>query len=194
MGVSTTPWYVAIGASGAEGFSDAVDLLGEMPLDSDAIFMVVLHRPSSQPSLLQSVLQRRLSLPVQEAVEAETLQPGVCYIGKPAEHLTLTSLSCARLVDGRGDIYRNRTVDLLFDSLGTCARRRGIGIVLSGAFDDGSRGLAAIHRGGGVTMVLHPGVKSRGMQQNAIEYNRPVDFVGGPAALAAEVRRVILKH
>jgi two-component system, chemotaxis family, protein-glutamate methylesterase/glutaminase len=65
------------------------------------------------------------------------------------------------------DVYRNRTVDLLFDSL-MHAGGRMVGVVLSGPLDDGSRRLEAIHEAGGRTMVLTP-AGPRGMPQNGID-------------------------
>jgi len=62
---------------------------------------------------------------------------------------------------------------------------RATGIVLSGSLDDGSRGPAAIHDAGGLTMVLDPGSKPRGMQQNAIDFDGPISFVGTSEEIAA---------
>lgn len=63
-----------------------------------------------------------------------------------------------------------------------------IGVVLSGSLDDGSRGLAAIHEAGGLTMVLTPDPKPyRGMPRNAINYDGPVDVIGSPRVIAAAI-------
>jgi two-component system chemotaxis response regulator CheB len=49
-----------------------------------------------------------------------------------------------------------------------------IGVVLSGSLDDGSRGLASIHKTGGLSMVLTPaGPPERGMPENAIKFDGP---------------------
>ena len=79
----------------------------------------------------------------------------------------------ASLTDGIDTNTRNRTIDLLLDSVALHALERAVGIVFSGSLDDGSRGLAAIHAAGGVTMVLNLGRKPVGMQQHAIEYDGP---------------------
>lgn len=191
MPCSTKNWFVAIGASGPQGLDDIIRLLGAMPADSAAIFMVVLHRPSNQKSELLHILQRCCAMPVRIAEQAEELQPGVCYIGEPAEHLTLMSQGRADMIAGAKDAYRNRTVDLLLASIARIAKHRAIGVILSGALDDGSRGLAEIHAAGGVTMVLQPCVTAHGMQQNAIEYDGPVTRVGTSEELAREICRLV---
>ena len=61
-----------------------------------------------------------------------------------------------------------------------------------GSLSDGSRGLAAIHFAGGVTMVLGAsGEAAAGMPRNATEYEGPIDFIGSIKAIADQiVRRV----
>jgi two-component system chemotaxis response regulator CheB len=184
------PYFVAIGASGDEGLDDIRDLLHALPSPIHAVVMVVLHRPSDRVSELRAVLARSCAMPVVVATEAESFTPGTCYIGEPAGHLTLVARDQAHLVLGSGDRYRNRTVDTLFESLARHAGRRTIGVVLSGSLDDGSRGLAAIHAAKGLTMVLDPGTKRRGMQQNAIDFDGPISFVGTGVEIAAMVGKV----
>jgi len=189
--IASLPWYVAVGASGSQGLRDILDLLSCMPTRCNAVFLVVLHRPSDGRSDLLNVLRTHVPLPVRIAAEAEALAAGTCYIGEPAELLTLAAQGHAAMVNGEDNVFRNRTVDLLFDSVGNFAGGKAIGIVLSGALDDGSRGLATIHRAGGMTMVLDPDGTARGMQQNAIDFNRPVDFVGSCGEIAAAIRKKI---
>ena len=153
--------------------------------------MVVLHRPIDRISHLRSALAAATPAPVIVAREGERLEAGRIYIGEPAHHLTLIGGGAAGLVPGPGNEHRNRTVDLLFRSLAARAGPAVIGVVLSGSLDDGSRGLAAIHDAGGVTMVLTPDGSGnwRGMPENAIGYAGPIDVVGTPDAIAREITR-----
>ena len=186
------PYFVAVGASGAEGLDDLYDLLGALRPDLAAVVLVVLHRPSDRLSHLRPLLQRRSGLPINVPHEADAFRPGVCYIGEPASHLSLAARSRVHLVQGANDVYRNRTVDLLFTSVADHAKARGIGVVLRGSLSDGSRGLAAIHYAGGVTMVLGAGGRAEpGMPRNATDYDGPIDFTGSAREIAgAIVRRV----
>jgi len=185
------PYFIAIGASGGEGLDDIGDLLCLLAKPVQAVVMVVLHRPSDRISHLQKVLSRRCHMQVVVASEADSLVDGICYIGEPDGHLTLVAHHLASLVPGGGDRLRNRSIDTLFNSLAVYAGRKAIGIILSGALDDGSRGLAAIHAAQGLTMVLDPGHKPRGMQQNAIDYDGPIGFIGTARNIAERVDQVI---
>jgi len=153
--------------------------------------MVVLHRPAERISALRDVLARSSTMPVIIAADAEELLAGHCYIGTPEEHLTLVDRNLAHLVPGTGNQLRNRTIDTLFKSVALHAGPRVIGVVLSGALDDGSRGLAAIHAARGITMVLDPGDKLRGMQQNAIDFDGPISFVGSAKRIAEVIGKVL---
>jgi two-component system chemotaxis response regulator CheB len=66
------------------------------------------------------------------------------------------------------------------------------GVVLSGSLDDGSRGLAAVHHGGGVTMVLTPQpAPEGGMPGNAAAYDGPIDVTGTPRQIADAIMKTI---
>ena len=89
-------------------------------------------------------------------------------------------------------MYRDRTVDPLFHSVAAHGQVCTIGIILSGSLDDGARGLAAIHAAGGLTMVLTPDVVAeRGMPENTISYDGPIDVIGGPSQIAAAIENVV---
>ncbi len=183
-------YFIGIGASGSEGLEDIQKLLSYLSRRTRAVVMVVWHRPSDRMSHLRDVLASSCKMPVIIASEATVLEQGNCYIGEPDGHLTLMDRNRAHLLVGSGDKLRNRTIDALFKSLAEQVGTRTIGIVLSGALDDGSRGLAAIHRAKGLTMVLDPGIKIRGMQQNAIDYDGPISFIGTAVQIAEAVTQI----
>ncbi len=188
---NSSPYFIAIGASGGEGLHDIENLLSHLPATLGAIVMVVLHRPSDRVSSLRNVLARHSNIPIVIAGEAERLEPGVCYIGEPDKHLTLVDTYLAHLVPGTAHLHRNRTIDVLFQSLALHAGPRAIGIILSGALDDGSRGMAAIHAAKGLTFVLDPGHKPTGMQQNAIDFDGAISFIGTSEQIASLVEEAV---
>ena len=153
--------------------------------------MIVLHRSSDEVSNLQDVLARATKMPVLIATQAQRLSPRSVYIGKPDEHLTLMAQEAASLIEGIEHKYRNRTIDGMFDSLALRPRERAVGVVFSGLLDDGSRGLAAIHAAGGITMVLNPGHKPFGMQQNAIDLDGPITFIGSASQIGDAVEEIV---
>src|SRR5947209_13190865 len=186
------PYFIAIGASGSDGLDDIKALLAGLPNPLAAIVLVVLHRPWDRLSHLRDILARASHLQVVIAEDGDRLQLGTCYIGEPAEHLTLAARSRVHLLDDPSNSYRNRTIDALFRSVAAHAGSRMVGVVLSGSLDDGSRGLAAIKAAGGTTMVLTPHDSGgRGMPENAMNYDGPIDKIGTPEQIAEEIGRLL---
>jgi chemotaxis response regulator CheB len=192
MKADVLPWFVAIGASGSDGLRDIQDLLAHLETPAHAVILVVLHRPWDQPSNLRAVLARCCNLPVVIAAEGERFEAGTVYIGEPEAHLTLAARSFGELIEDPQRAHRNRNVDLLFGSVAAHAGQRMIGVVLSGSLDDGSRGLAAIHAASGKTMVLKPEPSTaRGMPENAIDYDGPIDTIGGATEIADAINALL---
>jgi two-component system chemotaxis response regulator CheB len=185
--LSVDQYFLAIGASGQQGLDDIKRLLSALGSLSNATLMIVLHRPFDKPSNLQAILQRTTNMRVLLAEDDMKLERDTCYVGEPDAHLNLVSNNFAALENDPLFKHRNRTIDLLFRSLALFAGESAIGIVLSGALDDGSRGLAAIHHAGGMTMVLTPSYGPPGMPENAIDFDGPIDCIGTTDQIAQAV-------
>jgi two-component system, chemotaxis family, protein-glutamate methylesterase/glutaminase len=86
-----TQSIVAIGASGSQGLKDLRELLLAFPKTIDAVVLAVLHRSPDSKSQLLRILSEESPIPVVIAEQGERVRTGVCYIGEPAEHLSLLS-------------------------------------------------------------------------------------------------------
>lgn len=187
-------WLIAVGASGQRGLQDICALLGALPANLNAVVLIVLHRPWAEDSHLAEVLARHALMPVTIAGQGDRVEPGHVYIGEPQVHLTLLERNFALMTSDRERTKGNRTVDLLFESLALCGGGKTIGVVLSGALDDGSRGLSAIHHAGGHTMVKSPeDANNNGMRENAIKYDGPVNLIGSMPELSAAIIALVNK-
>jgi two-component system chemotaxis response regulator CheB len=188
------PWFIAIGASGSDGLIDIKTLLHSLPPNLHAVILVVLHRAWDRVSHLRAVLAAASPYPVVIAIDGENFKPGTVYIGEPGDHLKLAAASFGTILHDPERLYRNRTIDLLFGSVAAFADEKCIGIILSGSLDDGSRGLAAIHKAGGLTMAVRPKPGDGAMPANAIQYDGPVSAIGNPAEIAAAIYEAVRGH
>src|SRR5689334_24693957 len=102
---SAAPYIIAIGASGCDGLAEIKALLAGLPDPLAAIVLVVLHRPWDRLSHLRHILARPSHLPVVIAEDGDRLRLGTCYIGEPAEHLTLAARSRVHLLDDPKNSY-----------------------------------------------------------------------------------------
>jgi len=151
---------IAIGASWG-GLEAMGTLLEGIPEDLDQAIVVAQHRsPEASRGVLESLLQRHVERPVTEPGDKELIEPGRVYVAPPDYHLLVDGGRFALSVEARVQ-YARPSIDVLFESVADGYRERAIGIVLTGANEDGAAGLAAIKRNGGVAIVQDPQTANR---------------------------------
>ncbi|HYW07496.1 MAG TPA: chemotaxis protein CheB [Longimicrobium sp.] len=166
---------IVIGASSG-GVAAVLDLVGALPADLPAAVFVVVHCKPDGPGLLADLLARRGALPAEHARDGERIVPGRIYVAPPDFHLLLRGRHM-HLRRGPKENYTRPAVDPLFRTAALSFGPRVIGVVLTGNLDDGTAGLFAIARAGGVTVVQDPAeAPYPGMPANAVA-NLSVDHV-----------------
>ena len=181
------PFVVGIGAS-AGGLDALVELLGAVS-GTGMAFIVVQHLDPTHESLLPEILAKKTTMAVSPASAGEAVQADHVYVIPPDMLLTVH--------DGLLEVKRRTSaperpfpVDLLFSSLAVAYGERAIGVVLSGADADGSRGLREIKHAGGFTFAQQPeSARFPTMPRQAIETGC-VDLVLRPKEIAGELERL----
>ena len=181
-------WIVTLGAS-AGGVEALRALLGSLPPDLDAAFLVVLHIPPHSPSHLDQVLRSCVRMPVVAPQDKERLQRGHVYVATADQHLMLEP-GVIRLTRGPKECRVRPSIDVLFRSAAVAYGPCVIGIVLSGMLDDGTAGLWAIKHRGGKALVQDPEEAMHApMPESAIEHVQ-VDLVGSCSVLAQAIKDI----
>jgi two-component system, chemotaxis family, protein-glutamate methylesterase/glutaminase len=146
---------IVIGAS-AGGLKAITELVAGLPENIDAAVFVVLHMSeNSLGEVITHRLQLNTRLVCRIPENEETIRKGYVYVAPPDYHL---SLKKEKILITRGP-HENRwrpSIDVLFRSAAAAFDSRVIGIVLSGLLDDGTAGMGAIKRSGGITIVQEP--------------------------------------
>jgi two-component system, chemotaxis family, protein-glutamate methylesterase/glutaminase len=145
---------IAIGAS-AGGVEAMKRLVADLPGDLLAAVVVVLHQTPGYPSALASILSRAGPLPATDARDGSLLEPGRILVARPGRHLVFLG-GRARLLDTAPVNRAKPSIDLLFQSGAREYGPRFVAVVLSGTLNDGSAGLVAVRRAGGVAVVQEP--------------------------------------
>lgn len=145
---------IVIGAS-AGGVQALLTLVAKLPADLPAAVFIVLHVSPTVPSLLPTILARDSNLPIAHAVDGEAIMNGRVYVAPPDQHLVIEDKHL-KLVHGPKENLHRPSIDALFRSAAHWAGPRVIGVVLTGARDDGKVGMRAIKHRGGITIVQHP--------------------------------------
>lgn len=157
---------IVIGAS-AGGVEALTRIAAELPRDIRASVLVVLHISRGR-SMLPEILTRAGRLPAAHPTDGEPLQYSRIYVAPPDHHLVVQDAN-VRVVHSASENGVRPAVDPLFRSAARSYASRVIGVVLSGALDDGTAGIAAVKAAGGVTIAQDPDeAASPGMPRSAI--------------------------
>lgn len=173
---------IVVGAS-AGGVESLVQLTRELPPDLDAAVFVVLHMPSQGTSVLPTILNRVKTIPAVHPHDGQAIQPGRIYVAPPDHHL-LVKRGHLRVVRGPRENGHRPAADALFRTAAVAYGPRVVGVVLSGSLDDGTAGLGAIKRRGGVAVVqdpndaLYPGMPSSALDHVAVDHVLPIAQIG----------------
>ncbi len=130
----------------------------------------MLHVNPDAPSRLAAILNRAGGLPAAHAVDQEPIRRGRIYVAPPGFQMYVHRghLSVHR---GPHENLHRPAIDPMFRTAAHYYGSRVIGVVLSGALDDGSAGLRAVKQGGGIAIVQHPSdARVAAMPSNAMEH------------------------
>lgn len=169
---------IVIGAS-AGGFDAIKKLVGDLPKDFEASLFVVWHISPDIRGVLPQVLNRAGTLHAAHAYDSEAIAPNRIYVAPPDRHLLIEE-GRVRVTRGPKENRFRPAVDPLFRSAAYTYGNRVIGVILSGALDDGTAGLWTIKHRGGIAIVQDPldaevpSMPENAMREVAIDYSVPV--------------------
>jgi two-component system chemotaxis response regulator CheB len=146
---------ICMGASW--GGLDAVGrVLADFPDEIDVPIAIVQHRHvTSTSGALAELLHLRVKRPVRDAEDKMVIEPRNVYLAPPDYHLLVQRGTFALSTDERVQFARP-SIDVLFESAAHAYGPGVIGIILTGANEDGAAGLAAVKRRGGVAVIQDP--------------------------------------
>ena len=146
----------AVVIGGSAGAVDALGLvLPALPATLALPVIVVLHLPPGRASLLPELFAPRCALPVYEPQDKQPIEPGIWFA--PADyHLLVEAERTFALSIDEPVRFSRPSIDVLFESAAEAYGDRLLGILLTGANDDGAAGGCAIRRFGGMFAVQDP--------------------------------------
>lgn len=143
-------------------------LLSGLPKSFPVSMAIVQHRHKTSDNTLRTLLQQYSALPLKEPEDKEVVVPGRVYLAPADYHLLVETGSFALSTEAPVS-YARPSIDVLFESAADAYAQRVIGVILTGANQDGAQGLAKIKACGGLTVVQEPSTaESRTMPEAAI--------------------------
>jgi two-component system chemotaxis response regulator CheB len=187
---------IAIGAS-AGGVEALRTIARALPADLPAAVFAALHIPADSPSLLPELLNTAGPLPASHAVHGRPIAYGQITIAPPDHHL-LIEHTHVHVVRGPRENGFRPAVDAMLRTAAHSHGPRVIGVILTGMLDDGTAGLLAVKRYGGLALVQDPADASYpSMPESALRYvavDRVLPLAEIAPALIQLVGRAVPEH
>jgi two-component system, chemotaxis family, protein-glutamate methylesterase/glutaminase len=135
-------------------------VLEGLPADFPTPIVVAQHRSIDSSDVMVRMVQNHSALAISEASDKDVIEPGHVYIAPPDYHLLVEPGNLALSTDEY--VHHSRpSIDVAFESAADAYADRLVGVILTGANEDGSAGLKRIRDAGGVTVVQDPTTAAR---------------------------------
>lgn len=159
---------IGIGAS-AGGLAALEKFFAHFPLNSQMACVVIQHTRPLHKTWLGTLLQRVTTLPICDANDGTTLMPNTVYVMPTDGEMTLAH-GRLHFVPVTAPHPTRLPIDVFLTSLAQDQSKRAVGVILSGMGQDGTLGLTAIHKSGGLCLAQLPSsAEFPSMPQNAID-------------------------
>lgn len=181
---------VVIGASWG-GVDVLMQLVKALPADWPLPVVIVQHQHPNSGDALQRILRKLTSLSVADVEDKDEIEPGHIYIAPANYHLLVEDDRSLSLNVSAAVNYSRPSIDVTFDSLARVYQGRCIGIILTGANEDGAAGLKKIKAEGGYTLVQTPATAEAPTMPEAAIATGAVDAVLAPAEIVPHLLHVL---
>ena len=145
---------IGIGTSWG-GLAALTKLLGDLPTGFSIPMVVVQHRSKDSERLLVQLLQDATALRVCEIEDKDPLTAGTVHVA-PANYHVLIEAGYASLTIEEPVRFSRPSIDVMLTSAADTYESAAVGVVLTGANEDGARGLAHVVKRGGIGLVQDP--------------------------------------
>jgi two-component system chemotaxis response regulator CheB len=179
------PAYIVVIGASAGGFTTLEKLVKELNDQLDAAFLIVLHiAKDAIGSRLVSRLQENTTLTCMLAQDKLPIRRGHLYLAAPDLHLMVHNNEI-RLGSGAHENRWRPSIDILFRTAAAHFTSRVVGIILTGMLNDGTTGMSAIKRAGGVAIVQDPQEAEFSDMPASVINNVDVDYLATIAQMPA---------
>lgn len=155
FGDSATAFEIIVIGVSMGGLRALEVILPGLPKGLPVAVAIAQHRYRNQDGELVSYLRQQSSLPVYEVEDKQAIVAGNVYLA-PADYHLLVELGHFALSTEAPISHARPSIDALFESAAEAYGEQVIGVILTGASNDGANGLAKIKAYGGVTVVQEP--------------------------------------
>lgn len=190
--------FYVVGVGASAGGLEALSLFfAGIGADTNMAFVVIQHLSEKPKSILPEILARKTNLPLSEITGATPLLPGHVYVAPAHQSVTISknTLNLARYSPKKNKKEEHfLPIDFFFSALAREKKEKAIGVVLSGTRKDGTEGLLAIRKKGGITFAenpeaaTHPGMPESAIASGAVMHTLSPKKIAGKLSELAKLR------
>jgi two-component system chemotaxis response regulator CheB len=167
---------ISIGVS-AGGMNALSAIIPQLPGTFPIPVVVIQHVSPHSDNYMTRYLDDISAIKVKEVDEKEKLRSGIVYTAPPNYHVLVEEDETFSLSVEERINFARPSIDVFFESAADVYGRHLVGVILTGANNDGSRGLKIIKERGGLAIVQNPdSAEVDEMPRAAIEAT-PVDYI-----------------
>lgn len=166
-------------------------LVRELPATWTLPVVIVQHQHPNSGTALERILGKVTPLVVRDVEDKDRLEAGHIYIAPANYHLLIEDDGSFSLTTEAPVKYCRPAVDVTFASLARVYQQRCIGLVLTGANDDGADGIRIIKMAGGHALAQLPASAEAPTMPEAAIATGVVDQVLEPAEIVPYLRRLL---
>lgn len=179
---------IVIGVSSG-GMNALQTIFSALPARFSIPIIIVQHLGAHSDSQWIKLLNEKSLLEIKEADEKEKIETGIVYIAPPNYHLLIEKDKTFSLTIDERVNFARPSIDVLFESAAEAYQDKLIGMVLTGANNDGTKGIKRIKECGGLIIIQDPKTAvSSYMPKSAITAIDP-DYTGS----LQEIAQLLLK-
>jgi len=182
------PQAIVIGVS-AGAIEALTTILSPLPEDYPVPIIIVVHIPPHKESKLTAVFQNKCDMRVYEAEDKQKIEPGVIYFAPPNYHLLVEQDHSLSLSSEEEILFSRPSIDVLFESAADAYGSNLLGIILTGANEDGSNGLKMVADRQGTSIVQEPLSATAAIMPRTALQKVPDALILDPAEIAAYLMR-----
>lgn len=143
---------IAIGGS-AGSIDVLMRILPLLPDNFPLPIIVILHRKLTEKNLMESIFQSRCKIPVTEVEDKMPIEKGKVYLAPAGYHLLVEKDHTLSLDFSEKVNFSRPSIDVTLESIVDVYQGKVLGILLTGANDDGAKGMKLIKDAGGLVVI-----------------------------------------
>lgn len=176
------------------GSAGSLEVLLKILPDFDPLLsfpiIIILHRKSGKDSILIDLLAAKTKLLVKEIEEKEKIMHGTLYIAPPNYHVLIENSKTFSLDASEKINFSRPSIDVTFESAAEVYNENLVGLLLSGANGDGTKGLRMIKLNGGKAICQNPTTAVVSYMPEYALDNVKIDAVLDPAEMADYINKL----